>query len=311
VDDLAEAGALAESGGRLHYARGDNPAWNISLRSADSGTVSVADADGEVIGSVEARRAPMELHPGATYLHLGRAYEVEDLNLAASNALVRRVPNRYYTKVRTETDVEILEELERRDLKNGARLHWGRVRTTDHVTQYKKVQVGDGREIGVYPLDLPPTTFETRGLWFTLPPVPKVPKGPEGNGSSRPSFTEFLGSLHAAEHALIGLLPLFAMCDRGDIGGLSIAVHHQTRLPTIFVYDGYPGGVGISERGYDAFGELARDTLGVLARCPCKAGCPACVQSPKCGNWNEPLSKEGAVRVLRYVLGQVGRHPAL
>jgi len=310
VEDLEDSGALAESGGRLHYTRGDNPAWNISLRSADSGTVSVADSDGEVIGSVEARRAPMELHPGATYLHRGRAYEVEALNLPASAALVRRVPNRYYTKVRMETDVEILEGLESRALHNGVELHWGRVRTTDHVTQYKKVQVGDGREIGVFPLDMPPTVFETRGLWFTLPPLPKLPK-PEGNGAAKHSFTEFLGSLHAAEHALIGLLPLFAMCDRGDIGGLSIAVHHQTRLPTIFVYDGYPGGVGISERGYDAFAELARDTLGVLARCPCKEGCPACVQSPKCGNWNEPLSKKGAVRVLRYVLGQVGQHPAL
>jgi DEAD/DEAH box helicase domain-containing protein len=247
----------------------------------------------------------MDLHPGATYLHRGRAYEVEDLNLAAHNALVRRVPNRYYTRVKVETDVEILEESEKRDLPNGAVLHWGRVRTTDVVTFYKKIQVQDSREIGVFPLDLPPTTFETRGLWVTLPPLPP----PEGN--TRPNFVEFLGSLHAAEHAFIGLLPLFAMCDRGDIGGLSIAMHRQTRLPTIFVYDGYPGGVGISERGYDTFEEVARDTLGVLARCPCKKGCPACVQSPKCGNWNEPLSKDGAVKVLRYLLGQVSRYPML
>jgi len=303
VEDLVESGDLVRSGGRMHYTRGDKPAWDISLRSADSGSVMVADKEGEVIGSVEARRAPMDLHPGATYLHRGHAYEVEDLNLAAHNALVRRVPNRYYTRVKVETDVEILEESEKRDLSNGAALHWGRVRTTDVVTSYKKIQVQDSREIGVFHLDLPPTTFETRGLWVTLPPLPP----PEGN--TRPNFVEFLGSLHAAEHAFIGLLPLFAMCDRGDIGGLSIAMHRQTRLPTIFVYDGYPGGVGISERGYDTFEEVSRDTLGVLARCPCKKGCPACVQSPKCGNWNEPLSKDGAVRVLRYLLGQVSRYP--
>ena len=312
TEDLAESGALVRSGGRLHYAGGDNPAWNISLRSADAGSVLVADGEGEVIGSVESRRAPMELHPGATYLHRGRAYEVEDLNLPAHNALVRRVPNRYYTKVRVETDVDILEEMEARDLANGAKLHWGRIRTTDVVTQYKKIQVQDSREIGVFPLDLPPTDFETRGLWITLPPMPPLPPpGPQddGDGGGRPSFVEFLGALHAAEHATIGLLPLFAMCDRGDIGGLSVAVHRATRRPTIFVYDGYPGGVGISERGYDAFEELARDTLSVLVRCPCKRGCPACVQSPKCGNWNEPLSKDGAIRVLRYLLGQVSRYP--
>jgi DEAD/DEAH box helicase domain-containing protein len=304
VKQLLESGALVESGGRMHYARGDHPAWNISLRSADSASVLVADKEGEVIGSVEARRAPMELHPGATYLHRGRDFEVEDLNLAAHTALVRKVPNRYYTRPRVETDVEILEESEERDLCNGAKLYWGKVRTTDIVTFYKKIQVSDSREIGVFPLDLPPITFETRGLWVTLPPL--LP-----NGSVHPNFVEFLGALHASEHAAIGLLPLFAMCDRGDIGGLSVAVHRQTGLPTIFIYDGYPGGVGISERGYDAFEELARDTLSLLVRCPCKSGCPACVQSPKCGNWNEPLSKQGAVATLRYLLGQVNSYPTL
>ena len=304
VKQLLESGALVESGGRMHYAWGDHPAWNISLRSADSASVLVADKEGEVIGSVEARRAPMELHPGATYLHRGRDYEVEDLNLAAHTALVRKVPNRYYTRPRVETDVEILEKSEERDLCNGAKLHWGKVRTTDIVTFYKKIQVSDSREIGIFPLDLPPITFETRGLWVTLPPL--LP-----NGSARPNFVEFLGALHASEHGAIGLLPLFAMCDRGDIGGLSVAVHRQTGLPTIFIYDGYPGGVGISERGYDAFEELARDTLSVLVRCPCKSGCPACVQSPKCGNWNEPLNKQGAVATLRYLLGQVNSYPTL
>jgi DEAD/DEAH box helicase domain-containing protein len=307
AEGLVESGALIESGGRMHYTQGDNPAWDISLRSADSDSVLVADGEGEVIGAVESRRAPMELHPGATYLHRGRAYEVEDLNLPAHQALVRRVPNRYYTRPRVETDVEILEESEKRDLSNGASLHWGRVRTTDVVTFYKKIQVSDMREVGIFPLDLPPTEFETRGLWFALPPLPQRAEP----GNARPSFIEFLGALHAAEHAFIGILPLFAMCDRGDIGGLSVAVHRQTRVPTVFVYDGYPGGVGISERGYDAFEEVARDTLGVLARCPCKSGCPACVQSPKCGNWNEPLSKEGAVAVLRYLLGQVSHYPAV
>ena len=296
------AGALAPSGDRLVYTGGDKPARKISLRSASSETVMIADGEGELIGTAEATRAPSELHPGATYLHRGSAYEVEDLDLLAHRARAKRVPNRFYTRPRVETDVEILETLEERDLANGATLRWGRVRTTDSVTFYKKVRVADDKEVGVFPLDLPDVTLETQAFWVTLPPLPK---------GARPSFESFGGALHAGEHGMIGLLPLFAMCDRADIGGLSTPAHRQGGLPTVFVYDGYPGGVGISRRGFDAFSSLARDTLGVIARCPCERGCPACVQSPKCGNWNEPLSKEGAVAFLRYLLGQVSRYPTL
>ena len=300
--EMMEARALASSGGRLVYVGGDNPARNISLRSASSETVLIADVEGELIGTAEATRAPSELHPGATYLHRGTAYEVESLDLQSHRAVARRVPNRYYTRPRVETDVEVLEEIEERELANGAMLHWGRVRTTDSVTYFKKVRVSDDKEVGVYPLDLPDVILETQALWVTLPPLPR---------EARPSFESFGGALHAGEHGMIGLLPLFAMCDRADIGGLSTPVHRQSRLPTVFVYDGYPGGVGISRRGYDAFESLARDTLGVITRCPCERGCPACIQSPKCGNWNEPLSKEGAVSFLRYVLGQTDRYPTL
>ncbi len=300
--ELMEDRALASSGGRLVYVGGDNPARNISLRSASSETVLIADGEGELIGTAEATRAPSELHPGATYLHRGTAYEVESLDLRSHRAVARRVPNRYYTRPRVETDVEVLEETEERDLANGAVLHWGRVRTTDSVTFFKKVRVADDKEVGVYPLDLPDVILETQALWVTLPPLPR---------EARPSFESFGGALHAGEHGLIGLLPLFAMCDRADIGGLSTPVHRQSRLPTVFVYDGYPGGVGISRRGFDAFESLARDTLGVITRCPCERGCPACIQSPKCGNWNEPLSKDGAISLLRYVLGQTSRYPSL
>jgi DEAD/DEAH box helicase domain-containing protein len=302
AQQMMQAGALTSSGGRLVYVRGDNPARRISLRSASSETVLIADEEGELIGTAEASRAPSELHPGATYLHRGMAYEVEELDLIAHRALARRVPNRFYTRPRIETDVEILDEVEKRDLANGATLGWGRVRTTDSVTYYKKVRVADDKEVGIYPLDLPDVILETQAFWIMLPPLPR---------EARPSFESFGGALHAGEHGMIGLLPLFAMCDRSDIGGLSTPIHRQTTLPTIFVYDGYPGGVGISRRGYDAFESLARDTLGVITRCPCERGCPACIQSPKCGNWNEPLSKDGAISLLRYLLGQVSRYPTL
>jgi len=302
LERIAGTGVLAASGGRLVYVGGDSPARRISLRSASSETVLIADEEGELIGTAEASRAPSELHPGATYLHRGMAYEVDELDLAAHRALARRVPNRFYTRPKVETDVEILEGVEERELANGAILHWGKVRTTDSVTFYKKVRVADDREVGVYPLDLPDVILETQAFWVTLPPLPK---------GAMPSFESFGGALHAGEHGMIGLLPLFAMCDRADIGGLSTPIHRQTTLPTIFVYDGYPGGVGISRRGYDAFESLARDTLGVITRCPCERGCPACIQSPKCGNWNEPLSKDGAVSLLRYLLGQVSSYPTL
>jgi DEAD/DEAH box helicase domain-containing protein len=302
LQGLAGSGVLAPSGERLVYVGGENPARKISLRSASSETVLIADEEGELIGTAEASRAPSELHPGATYLHRGAAYEVEELDLAASRAVARRVPNRFYTRPRVETDVEILEGVEKRELANGAELHWGRVRTTDSVTFYKKVRVADDAEVGVFPLDLPDVILDTQAFWVTLPPLPR---------GARPSFESFGGALHAGEHGMIGLLPLFAMCDRADIGGLSTPTHRQTALPTIFVYDGYPGGVGISRRGFDAFESLARDTLGVITRCPCERGCPACIQSPKCGNWNEPLSKDGAVSLLRYLLGQVSNYPTL
>jgi DEAD/DEAH box helicase domain-containing protein len=302
LQGLAGDGVLAASGGRLVYVGGDSPARKLSLRSASSETVLIADEEGGLIGTAEASRAPSELHPGATYLHRGMAYEVEELDLAASRAVARRVPNRYYTRPRVETDVEILDGVEERELANGATLHWGRVRTTDSVTFYKKVRVADDQEVGVYPLDLPDVVLETQALWVTLPPLPR---------GARPSFESFGGALHAGEHGMIGLLPLFAMCDRADIGGLSTPIHRQTTLPTIFVYDGYPGGVGISRRGFDAFESLARDTLSIITRCPCERGCPACIQSPKCGNWNEPLNKTGAVSFLRYLLGQVSGYPTL
>ena len=279
LQGMAGTGALAASGGRLVYAGGDSPARRISLRSASSETVLIADEEGELIGTAEASRAPSELHPGATYLHRGTAYEVDELDLAANRALARRVPNRYYTRPRVETDVEILEGIEERELANGATLHWGRVRTTDSVTFYKKVRVADDREVGVYPLDLPDVILETQAFWVTLPPLPR---------GARPSFESFGGALHAGEHGMIGLLPLFAMCDRADIGGLSTPIHRQTTLPTIFVYDGYPGGVGISRRGYDAFESLARDTLASSPAARARAAAPPASSPPSAATGTSP-----------------------
>ena len=186
---MAGTGALAASGGRLVYA-GAGQSGAQDLVAVSLLRDCTHSRRGGLIGTAEASRAPSELHPGATYLHRGTAYEVDELDLAAKRALARRVPNRYYTRPRVETDVEILEGIEERELANGATLHWGRVRTTDSVTFYKKVRVADDREVGVYPLDLPDVILETQAFWVTLPPLPR---------GARPSFESFGGALHAGE----------------------------------------------------------------------------------------------------------------
>ena len=161
------------------------------------------------------------------------------------------------------------------------------------MVAYQRKSVRDGSTLDLVALDLPPTTFETEAVWF-------LPEREQLEGLEE--MPALLSSLHAAEHSLIALLPLWAMCDRWDIGGLSTNVHFQTGRPTVFVYDGHPGGVGIAERGFDAFEGWTADTARLLAGCPCADGCPSCVQSPKCGNLNEWLDKRGALTLLRRML---------
>jgi DEAD/DEAH box helicase domain-containing protein len=191
--------------------------------------------------------------------------------------------------VKKETETAI-EEAERAELKLGADLHFGRVSVTEQVIAYARKSVRDGSTLEVVPMLMPETTFDTEAVWFC--PEPE-------HLADLERMPVLLGTLHAAEHALIALLPLWAMCDRWDIGGLSTNLHFQTGRPTIFVYDGHAGGVGITARGFDHFEGWTEDTLRLLDRCPCTSGCPSCVQSPKCGNLNEPLDKAGARTLLR------------
>ena len=179
---------------------------------------------------------------------------------------------------------------ERVEARLGVILHFGRVSVSEQVVGYAKKAVRDGSTIDVVPLLMPETTFETEAVWFS--PEPAQLEGLEG-------MPTLLEALHADEHTLIALLPLWAMCDRWDIGGLSTNVHYQTGRPTIFVYDGHAGGVGITARGFDRFEGWVEDTASLLRRCPCASGCPSCVQSPKCGNLNELLDKHGALTFLR------------
>ena len=271
----------------------DYPAARISLRSGDTEAFTVVEADtGSLLGLVERDRAYSTVHEGAVYLHLGEQYLVESLDLENRIALVAPASVEWYTQPKKETETAI-EEAARVERRLGVELAFGRVSVTEQVVGFARKAIRDGSTIDVVPLLMPEVTFETEAVWFC--PEPAHLEGLE-------QMPKLLGTLHAAEHSLIALLPLWAMCDRWDIGGLSTNVHFQTGRPTIFVYDGHAGGVGITERGFQRFEDWAEDTARLLHRCPCSAGCPSCVQSPKCGNLNEPLDKAGARVLLERML---------
>jgi DEAD/DEAH box helicase domain-containing protein len=276
----------------------DYPAARISLRSGDTAAFTVVDeTTGAVLGLVERERAYSTVHEGAVYLHLGEQYLVGSLDLEARTALVAPTTANWYTQARKETETAIEEALRRRPAL-GVELVFGRVSVTEQVIGYQRKAIADGTTIETVPLLLPETAFETEAIWFS-------PPGELLDGLE--AMPTLLSSLHAAEHSLIALLPLWAMCDRWDIGGLSTNVHFQTGAPTIFVYDGHAGGAGITERGYDRFEGWAADTARLLAGCPCRSGCPSCVQSPKCGNLNELLDKAGARTLLERMLAADAR----
>jgi DEAD/DEAH box helicase domain-containing protein len=223
------------------------------------------------------------------YLHLGESWHVSDLDLEERVARVQPFAEQWYTQAQTATMTEIDEPLTSRT-ELGVDLAFGGVTVTEQVLAYQRRALPRHEVIDTHELDLPPGTFATQALWFCVP------------DAMLDDLDDPLGSLHAAEHALISVLPLHAMCDRWDIGGLSTNLHPGTGRPTIFIYDGHPGGIGITRRGYDGFAALVRDARDVIRDCPCSDGCPSCVQSPKCGNLNEPLSKHGALTVMERML---------
>jgi DEAD/DEAH box helicase domain-containing protein len=271
------------------WAGRDYPAARVSLRSASADSVLVVEGEGgAVLGVLELERAYSTVHEGAVYLHLGQTYLVEQLDLVARAALVQPFTGDWYTQAKKDTQTAI-EETAVTELRCGVELSFGTVSVSEHVVAFQRRAVRDGAVLDTVPLALPASSFETEAVWF-------VPSPDLLDGIDR--MPALVSSLHAAEHALIALLPLWAMCDRWDIGGLSTNVHFQTGSPTVFVYDGHPGGVGITERGFAAFEGWVNDTAQLVTGCPCDHGCPSCVQSPKCGNLNEFLDKVGAATLL-------------
>ncbi len=271
----------------------DYPAARVSLRSASPDSVAIVDiVSGELLGTVDSGRSHMTVHDGAVYLHQARPYLVRELDLDARRALVEPFGGDFYTQPKKETMTDIEALLERRSTM-GVTLSFGRVNVTDQVLAYQRKKLPSHEIVDLQGLDLPETTFQTQALWYEL----------DGDLLADDFPLEvLLGSIHAAEHAQIAVLPLLAMCDRWDIGGLSTNAHPQTGGPTIFIYDGHPGGVGITRQGFSCFETLVADAHRLIAECPCELGCPSCVQSPKCGNLNEPLHKAGALEVMARML---------
>ena len=291
AEELTRAGLLRERAtGFVPQRADDYPAARTALRSASADGIALIDSSsGELFGTVELARAYGTVHEGAVYLHMGRSYHVLDLDLAGRRALLEPFTGDYFTQAKRESMIYITRLQAQRE-PCGVTLSFGEVVYEETVLGYQRKGLQDHAVIDFQTLDLPTVEFSTRALWYELDDLI----------DAEPFPTEMLlGALHALEHGQIAVLPLIAMCDRWDIGGLSTNAHPQTGGPTIFIYDGHPGGVGITRRGYDEFERLVGDAQRLIGECPCRAGCPSCVQSPKCGNLNEPLSKRGALELLR------------
>jgi DEAD/DEAH box helicase domain-containing protein len=275
------------------WAGRDYPAARVPLRATDADSFGVVDArTGAILGLVERARAYTTVHEGAVYLHLGESYLIRELDLDARTAVAEPYSGDWYTQPKKDTMTSILETL-RAERRLGLDLSFGRVEVSEQVIGYQRKSIQTQETIDVVPLLMPETIFETEAIWY-------LPEAEQLDGFD--DLPKLLGALHAAEHAMIAILPLWAMCDRWDIGGLSTNVHFQTGRPTVFVYDGHPGGVGITERGFESFEGWVEDTAKMIAGCPCEQGCPSCVQSPKCGNLNELLDKASALTLLRRLL---------
>jgi DEAD/DEAH box helicase domain-containing protein len=292
VRELVQSDLLTPRAGRMYWAGGYSPARDVGLRSGSSVEYRLIDAAEErTIGTVDDARVFAVAHPGAVYLHQGRQYRVERLDTLEHVAVLEEYDDAdEYTQARTETDIAIASEDDFAAL-GAATVHVGSVEVHNQVVAYQRKQISTNKIIEVAELDLPKRSLVTRACWYTIPADVVAAAGVEP--------AQLIGTVHAAEHGLIGMLPLFTICDRWDVGGVSMAQHPQTGAPTIFIYDGFPGGVGIAELAFDAAARHARATLDLIAVCTCDQGCPSCVQSPKCGNWNEHLDKAGAIVLLR------------
>ncbi|MBW1743731.1 MAG: DUF1998 domain-containing protein, partial [Deltaproteobacteria bacterium] len=294
-----------EREGSLYRSAEGEPAWfptkrrpqlHVSIRSSGETYTVLEKKTGQPIGTVDGLRAFKECHPGAVYLHRARQYLVDDLVLSKKDIVAHRSNVQYFTRVRTEKETEIIQ-IHRSRPKGQFLVREGELRVTEVVTGYEKRALPGQALMGVFPLELPPQTFETIGLWVEI--EASLKRFVETRG------LDFMGGIHAIEHAAIGMFPLFALCDRNDIGGICYPYHPQVGKGAIFIYDGYPGGVGLAQHGFEIILELLEKTMAQITSCECEQGCPSCVYSPRCGSGNKPLNKAAAVLILKGLLGHI------
>ncbi|TET42637.1 MAG: DUF1998 domain-containing protein, partial [Dehalococcoidia bacterium] len=299
--DINAALAELEHEGRLRRHRVKSylsplltyPAQNVNIRTTSRENYVVVDASqGCLLETVEASVAFFQIYPGAIYLHQGESYIITDLDLVRHVALAEPTSVGYYTQAKDITDIRVIELAKEKN--HGVKIYFGDVDVTTTVVSFRKKRQFTEEVIGEEPLDLPSQSFPTKALWFDLPQ--------SATDRIVHAGLDFHGGLHACEHAAIGILPLFALCDRNDIGGVSTPFHPDTGKAQIFIYDAYPGGIGIAEKGFEIISELWQATLKVVEECPCQDGCPSCVQSPKCGNNNQPLDKKAALILLKELM---------
>lgn len=289
--EMESLGLLRRRRDRLYWAGQTAPAGDVNLRSASARPYRIVEAStGRLIGTSDSGRVFAELHPGAVYLHQGETWQVADLIIEDRVALVDTTHAYEYTQAKVDHDLNVLST-DRHKVFGPAEVFTGVVQVTDKVVGFARRRLPDGHILDRQDLDMPPEKLITRAVWYTIP---------ESDLSRvlEPGLDPMLGALHAAEHACIGILPVFAMCDRWDIGGLSTPLHEDTDQPVYFIYDGYPMGAGICDHAYEVIGEHLKATRDHVAACPCPDGCPSCIQSPKCGNGNEYLDKSGAIALL-------------
>jgi len=297
VGTLVEEGRLVQDeAGRRYFSFRRNPQRDVSVRSAGEPFTIVEQSSGKVLGTIDGKRVFHECHPGAVYLHGGQSFLIHALDRDRRRVHAEAARVDYYTVVQGEKETEILErQASKRVGEFAAGL--GRLKVTVQIRGYQKKRLFDGEPLSQHPLEVPPLVFETIGFWVELPSgLPAV-------------FSEqglhFMGGIHATEHATIGLFPLLTIADRDDIGGISYTGHPQIGRPAVFVYDGVPGGAGLAVQGFEEIDRLMERTLELVENCPCEAGCPACIQSPKCGNGNKPLDKAAALLTLRLIGGRL------
>ncbi|MEV8324007.1 DEAD/DEAH box helicase [Kitasatospora sp. NPDC056731] len=282
------------SDGSWYWTRRERAADAVDLRGSGGSPVQIVEADtGRLLGTVDAAAAHTTVHTGAVHLHQGRTFLVRELDLENSVALVEPADPPYTTAARDITSISVLDTDTTVPWGEG-RLSFGSVEVVNQVVGYLRKRISTGEIMGESKLDLPPRTLRTRAVWWSVTEDQLL--------DADLPLDQLPGAAHAAEHASIGLLPLFATCDRWDIGGVSVPLHPDTELPTVFVYDGHPGGAGFAERGFQRAVEWLTATREAIASCECERGCPSCVQSPKCGNGNEPLDKAAAVQLLDVLL---------